>query len=160
MPCALLPDLTAGPEIIVGGSVGGGPLPSGAAGHHVTWSSSVALTDKDAFLISGGRCAFNLSYELRNIGGGNAGPPDTPAFKDVIRAGTPPAAVSVQSALIQGAGTNRIINTQAYLPSGGPYVLSLTINDGHAAPESNFLNNYFTIRYTIDSANCSGPKRK
>jgi len=156
IPCGKLADLTAGPEIVVGGSVGGGALPSGAVGHHVNWNTSVVLTDKDAFLVSHGRCAFNLSYELRNIGGGNAGPPETPAFSDLIRAGTPPGAVSTQSALMQMAGTNRTINTQAYLPGGGPHVLSLTINDGHAAPESNFLNNYFAIKYTLDSAKCMG----
>jgi len=154
IPCSKLPDLTAGPEIIVGGAVGGGPLPSGVAGHHVSWGSSVVLSDKDAFLISSGRCAFNLSYELRNIGAANAGPPAASAFKDAMRAGA--SVVSIQSSLSQDAGTHQTINTQAYLPAPGPYALSLTINDGHLAPESTFLNNYFTIKYTLDAATCMG----
>ena len=154
IPCRDLPDLTSGKEVIVGGAVGGGPLPSGVVGHHVPWGGSVVLSDKDAFLISNGRCAFNISYELANIGGGNAGPPQT--FKDIIRAGA--ATVSIQSALTQAAHTSRSINTQAYLPAPGPYALSLTINDGHSITESNFLNNYFTIKYTLDTSKCMGQR--
>ena len=112
------------------------------------------LSDKDAFLVSNGRCAFNLSYVLRNIGGGNAGPPATAAFKDVMHAGG--GGVSIQSSLSQAAGTQQTINTQAYLPAPGPYALNLTINDGHLAPESNYLNNSFTIKYTLDTAKCMG----
>jgi hypothetical protein len=154
IPCGKLPDLTSGNEIIIGGAVGGGPLPSGVVGHHVPWNTSVVLSDKDAFSISNGRCAFNISYVLANIGNGNAGPPAT--FKDVIRAGTPPGVVSIQSALTQAALTHRNINTQAYLPAPGPHVLSLTINDGHLVTESNYANNYFTIKYTLDTSKCMG----
>jgi hypothetical protein len=110
------------------------------------------LSDKDAFLISNGRCAFNISYVLANIGPANAGPPAT--FKDVIRAGA--GTVSIQSALTQAALTHRNIDTQAYLPAPGPYVLSLTINDGHLVTESNYANNYFTIKYTLDTSKCMG----
>ena len=152
IPCRQLPDLTSGKEIIVGGAVGGGPLPSGVVGHHVPWGGSVVLSDKDAFLISNGRCAFNISYVLANIGPANAGPPAT--FKDVIRAGA--GTVSIQSALTQAALTHRNIDTQAYLPAPGPYVLSLTINDGHLVTESNYANNYFTIKYTLDTSKCMG----
>jgi hypothetical protein len=152
IPCRQLPDLTSGKEIIVGGAVGGGPLPSGVVGHHVPWGGSVVLSDKDAFVISNGRCAFNISYVLANIGPANAGPPAT--FKDVIRAGA--GTVSIQSALTQAAHTHRNIDTQAYLPAPGPYVLSLTINDGHVVTESNYANNYFTITYTLDTSKCMG----
>lgn len=151
-PIRCLPDLTSGKEIIVGGAVGGGPLPSGVVGHPVPWGGSVVLSDKDAFLISNGRCAFNISYVLANIGPANAGPPAT--FKDIIRAGA--GTVSIQSALTQAALTHRSINTQAYLPAPGPYVLSLTIDDGNAIAESNELNNYFTIKYTLDTSKCMG----
>jgi hypothetical protein len=154
IPCRDLPDLTSGNEIIVGGAVGGGPLPSGVVGHHVPWGTSVVLSDKDAFLISNGRCAFNISYVLGNIGNANAGPPAT--FKDVIGAGSPPGVVSIQSALTQAAHTHRSIDTQAYLPAPGPHVLSLRINDGHLVTESNYANNYFEIRYTLDTARCMG----
>jgi len=155
IPCNKLPDLTSGAEIIVGGAIGGGPLPSGVVGHHVPWGGSVVLSDKDAFSISNGRCAFNISYVLGNIGPVNAGPPAT--FKDVIRAGIPPGGVvSIQSALTQAALTHRNINTQAYLPAPGPYLLSLTINDGHLVTESNYANNYFTIKYTLDTDKCMG----
>lgn len=106
-------------------------------------------------MISNGRCAFNISYVLANIGPANAGPPAT--FKDIIRAGIPPGGVvSIQSALTQAALTHRSINTQAYLPAPGPYLLSLTINDGHLVTESNYFNNYFTIKYTLDTSKCMG----
>jgi hypothetical protein len=141
-PGRRLPDLTSGKEIIVGGSVGGGALPSGVVGHHVAWGTVVALTDADAFLISNGRCAFNISYVLANIGPVNAAGP----FKDVIRSDA--STVSIQSALSQAALTHRSINTQAYLDRG-IHTLSLMIDDGNAVVESNELNNYFTIKYRL-----------
>lgn len=146
-PNCKLPDLTSGREIIVGGAVGGGPLPSGVVGHHVPWGTTVNLTDKDAFLNSNGQCAFNISYVLANIAPVNAPGP----FKDVIHEDL--NVVSIQSALSQAASSHRSINTRAYLPGGG-HTLALTINAGHAQPESNYANNHFDIKYVL-VGNCS-----
>lgn len=137
-----LPDLLSGKELVIGGAVGGGPLPSGASGHHVPWNASVDLTERDAFLVSNGACAFNISYELFNVGPVDA----TGPFKDVIRSDA--STVSTQSALSQAANSHRTISTQAYL-SPGSHLLSVALDDGHAVPESNEMNNYYAIRYTL-----------
>ncbi len=136
------PDLLSGKELVIGGAVGGGPLPSGASGHHVAWNASVELTEHDAFLVSNGACAFNISYELFNVGPVDA----TGPFKNVIRSDA--STVSTQSALSQAANTHRTISTQAYL-SPGSHLLSIALDDGHVVPESNEMNNYYAIRYTL-----------
>jgi hypothetical protein len=137
-----LPDLLSGKELVIGGAVGGGPLPSGASGHHVAWNASVELTERDAFLISNGACAFNISYELFNVGPVDA----TGPFKNVIRSDA--STVSTQSALSQPAMSHRTISTQAYLAPGS-HLLTIALDDGHNVAESVETNNYYAIRYTL-----------
>jgi len=127
------PDLTAGSVVTVGG-------------HPTHWGAGVTLTYADSLVKPRPYCAFNIVYTLANIGLGNAGPPDTAAFKNVIRVDG--ATVSIQSALSQAASTHRVIMTQAYLPLG-VHTLTLDIDDGNAVTESNEANNHFAMKYQL-----------
>jgi CARDB len=139
VPCKL-PDLTAGPQVSVGG-------------HNTTWGAGVTLTDKDSIPHARPFCAFNIAYVLANIGLGNAGPPAV--FKDVLRVdGT---TVSIQSMLTQAALTHRNILTQAYLPMG-VHTLTLDIDDGNAIAETNEGNNHFSLKYQLTGRCRTGNK--
>jgi hypothetical protein len=115
-------------------------------GHATHWGAGVTLTDADSLPGPRPYCAFNIVYILGNIGLGNAGPPDTATFKDVIRVDG--VTVSIQSGLSQAAMTHRPITTQAYLPMG-VHTLTLDVNDGFVVSESNVLNNHFSMKYQL-----------
>src|SRR5690349_2051565 len=57
------PDITSTKGITIGGAAVGG-----AGGKFVPWGGSVQLTQANAVLQSGGKCAFNVSYDLVNNG--------------------------------------------------------------------------------------------
>jgi hypothetical protein len=142
-----VPDLTAGPSITVGG-------------HTTTWSGNLTLTDADALPAFRPYCAFDLAYVLRNVGLGNAGPPNTPAFRNEINLDVMPGGVfivSTQSLLSLAASTNQTMKTQVELPSGS-HTLILHIDQGNAVVESDEFNNLFAVTYQL-TGNCKNPSQ-
>ena len=134
-----LPDITSRKGMTIGGAVGG------AGGKFVSFGDTVVLTDADSFLQSGGQCAFNISYNMVNIGSA----PTAPVFKNRIRSdGT---VVTIQSNLSLNAGQSRQINTQAYL-APGQHALTLSLDDDHAVNESNEGNNKFGVTVMLRGA--------
>jgi hypothetical protein len=150
VPHCKLPDLTAGPSITV-------------HGHVVTWGGHVALTDADVlpqFDVNGAPlakpiCYFALSYVLKNIGLGNAGPPATPTFKNEMRFDgfISPYLIGRQYLQSLAASTSVTMNTAVYLPKPGGEV-DLLIDAGNAVAESDETNNIFFITYSY-TGNCT-----
>jgi hypothetical protein len=130
------PDITSRNGITIGGAIGG------AGGHFSNWGGTIRLTASDALLISGGHCAFNLSYDMENIGTAMT----TPEFLNRLRTGS--NVVSIQSALSLDAGETRQINTQAYLPRG-IHTLSLGLDSDHVVRETNEINNVRRVRIVV-----------
>jgi len=121
--------------------------PVSIASHVTTWGAGVTLTDADALPhATGAFCAFPIKYILSNVGTGNAGPPVTATFKNVLRVdgGT----VGIQSALSQAAMSGRTILFSAYLPTG-VHTLTLDVDDGNAVAELNEGNNHFWLKYQL-----------
>lgn len=134
------PDITSTHGIALGGAIGG------AGGHFSPWGGTITVTAADAVVVSGGRCAFNVSYDMRNLGTTPTGPP----FKNTLRlAGTD---VSIQSALSLAGGESRQIDTQAYLDAG-THILSLHLDSDNVVSESNEANN---VRQVTVRVNCAG----
>jgi hypothetical protein len=129
------PDLTAGPTISVGGRV-------------VPWGGTVTLRDTGAIPALKPYCYFNISYVLKNVGLGNAGPPDTPAFKNVIYLDLGVWVISRQSLLSLAASTNWTLHPAVNLVSGD-HALFLQIDADNNVAESNELNNRFFITYHL-----------
>ncbi len=149
------PDITAGivdPStetqrgVVFGGGVGG------SGGKFVAWGSAVNLAEADSFQQSGGKCAFNVTYAMSNLG-----PVATaPAFVNRLRSDG--NVVAVNSALSLGAGEkNHKITTQPYLDPG-PHTLQLSLDDAPGVvAESDEANNMFSVRYVL-SGKCAGPQ--
>jgi hypothetical protein len=139
--CKKRPDLTAGPSITVGG--------------HVTpWKGNVTLTDADADPQFKPYCAFTISYMLRNVGLGNAGPPATPAFHNTLLWENNPVygTLNRQYALSLAASTNWTLHPMVYLLSG-VHRLYLNIDAGNDVAEANENNNLFYVTYRL-TGNC------
>ena len=135
------PDMTSKKGITIGGAVGG------AGGNFVPWGGSVVLTETEALHGSpNSECAFNLSYDMENLQAVATGPAK---FLNRIKADS--KIVSIQSMLSMAASEVRQINTQAYLPVGGPRTLSLWIDDDHNVDEgpAGEGNNVHRIQYTL-----------
>ena len=113
------------------------------AGHSAPWGGAITLSAADAFLVSGGTCAFNISYDLKNSGGA----PTAPPFKNRLKRDS--TVVSIQSNLSLAVGENRTINTQAYL-SSGPHILGLFMDNDFVVAESNEGNNIRRIKITVN----------
>ena len=151
-PVQAKPDITAGivdpstqtkPGVVFGGGVGG------SGGKFVEWGSAVSLTEADAFLQSGGQCAFNVTYAMSNLG-----PVATaPVFVNRLRSDG--NVVAINSSLSLGAGEkNHSITTQPYLRPG-PHSFKLSLDDGDVVAESNEGNNAFSVRYIL-AGKCAG----
>ena len=137
-----LPDITSQKGMIIGGAVGG------AGGKFVPFGGTVLLTDADSFLHSGGRCAFNIAYNMVNTGSA----PTAPLFINRIKSdGT---VISQQTNLSLNSGQFRKIYTQAYL-APGKHTLTLSLDDGHVVHESNEGNNVFKVTVVLRSS-CKG----
>jgi CARDB protein len=134
------PDITSQHGITIGGAIGG------AGGHFSPWGGTITLTAADAIVVSGGRCAFNVSYDMRNLGT----TPTSPPFKNTLRLAG--ADVSIQSELSLAGGATRQIDTQAYLDTG-THVLSLNLDSDNVVAESNEANNIreVKVRVTCDA---------
>lgn len=113
------------------------------AGHSASWGGMITLAASDAVLVSGGTCAFNISYDLKNIGMA----PTAPPFKNRLRRDN--TVVSIQSNLSLAAGETRQIATQAYLTSGN-HILGLFMDNDFQVAESNDSNNIKRIKIKVN----------
>lgn len=132
-----LPDITSQHGITIGGAVGGG------GGHFSPWGGTITLTAADAIVVGAGRCAFNVSYDMRNLGT----TPTSPPFKNTLRLAG--AGVSTQSALSLAGGATQQIDTQAYLDAGA-HVLSLNLDSDNVVAESNEANNMREVKVRVN----------
>jgi CARDB len=130
-----LPDITSQVGITIGG-------------HSAAWGGVIVLTPADAVLQSGGQCAFNVSYDMKNIGAAAT----SPAFINRIRDSA--TVITQQSGLSLASGESRVINTQAYLAPGG-HGVSLMLDDGLVVTESNETNNRFRVKVELNGR-CDG----
>ena len=138
VPGKQLPDITSRKGITIGGAVGG------AGGKFSPWGGTITLTQADSFLQSGGKCAFNVSYDMANLG-----PVATsPAFANYLR--TNVEVVSQQTGLALNAGETKQVNTQAYLAPGTPF-LALVLDRGSAVAESSEANNAFQVKIVLQA---------
>lgn len=133
------PDLVSQRGIGIGGAVGG------AGSKTAPWGSSITLTSADAFLKSNGKCAFNIIYDMANVGAAPAGP----AFVNRLVSGA--TVVSQQSGLSLNAGKQKLVTTQAYL-TPGPNVLRLQLDADNNVAESNETNNVTEIKVNVNSS--------
>lgn len=131
-------DLVDNKGIVIGGAFGG------TGGKSVAPGGSVKLASSDAFLMSNGKCAFNISYTMENNGTAAAGP----SFVNRIYNGA--NVISQQSGLNLDAGKTKTVNTQAYL-SPGASTLRLALDAGNAVVESNEANNISEYKVQLDS---------
>lgn len=134
-------DLVSLKGITVGGAVGG------AGGKFSAWNGNLILATADAFLHDGGQCAFNVSYDISNIGTVAAGP----SFNNRLYADAD--VVSQQSGLSLNAGETTQINTQMSLKPGA-HTLTLWVDADNHIAESNESNNKTTVKVGLDS-NCN-----
>ncbi len=102
------------------------------------WGGALTLTASDAFLTSGGKCAFNIEYDMANVG---TGPADSP-FWNRLRSGTD--VITQQSNLTLATGEARTVMTQGYLAPGG-HTVTLTVDDENDVAESDETNNAFSV---------------
>jgi subtilase family serine protease len=135
------PDIVSKKGITIGGAVGG------SGGKSAPWGGSIHLATADAFLKSNGKCAFNVSYDMENIGGAPAGP----AFVNRLYSGS--EVISIQSSLNLNTGESKQINTQAYLAPGS-HAIRLVVDADNNIAEGNEANNSTEVRVMLDS-NCS-----
>lgn len=108
----------------------------------VPWGGSLTVTDADAILLSGGKCAFDIEYIMANAGNDAA----EPAFTNRLRSGT--VVVSQQTGLTLAVGEIRTIKTQGYL-SPGPHTLTLTLDDADNLSESDETNNVYSAQVEV-----------
>ena len=133
-------DLVSQRGLAIGGAVGG------AGSHTVAWGGTVVLHASDAFLTSGGKCAFNLTYDLANIGTAGAS-----GFTNFVVSNN--VVVSQQTNLSVDKGASRLVSTQAYLAPGSN-ALRLLVDASHTVEESNETNNETKLTVVVDGA-CS-----
>jgi hypothetical protein len=139
-------------------------VPAGSAiktstGKTAVWGAgTLNLSDADTVVQSNGQCAFTFTYTMINLGGPTA-PGATFGNNLKTSAPAPAATVSHQTALSLTDNLPHPVTTQAYLHPG-PGVLNLYLDDDGAAPnheilESNERNNFFAVKYNVDSK-CAG----
>jgi hypothetical protein len=137
-PDKKLPDITSRKGITIGGAIGG------AGGKFSPWGGTITLTQADSFLQANGKCAFNVSYDMVNLG-----PVATsPAFANYLR--TNVEVVSQQTGLSLNAGETKQVNTQAYLAPGTPF-LALVLDKDHVVAESSEANNAFQVKIVLQA---------
>jgi len=137
-PDKKLPDITSRKGITIGGAIGG------AGGKFSPWGGTITLTQADSFLQANGKCAFNISYDMVNLGP----VPTSPAFANYLR--TNVEVVSQQTGLALNAGETKQVNTQAYLAPGTPF-LGLVLDKDNVVAESNEGNNAFQVKIVLQA---------
>lgn len=130
------PDLTSKKGVTIGGKF-------------VAWGGSIVL-DGATVIAKGpnGRCAFDTTYDLVNIGSADT----TTQFVDKLRIDNNEE-VAIQSQLSRTAGESKDITSGVYFQPGG-HTLNLSIDDGHAVDEISEGNNQLLIHYRLSS--CGG----
>ena len=114
-------------------------------GHSAPAASTILLDESDAFLVSNGRCAFRVSYDIGNAGSVATAPPflnRTRASGDVV---------TTQTDLTLGPGETRNILTDAYIDAG-THKLVLSLDDDAQVAESDETNNELTVEVTVGGA--------
>lgn len=118
--------------------------------HFVKWKSTVTFPDSEAFARANGECAFNIHYDMANVGASATAPYPPPApgprFMNILYDDT--VAASKQTNLYLAAGAVEGIDTQAYLKPG-THTLKLSLDDGNAVKEANESNNTFWLTYDL-----------
>jgi hypothetical protein len=137
-PDKKLPDITSRKGITIGGAIGG------AGGKFSPWGGTITLTQADSFLQANGKCAFNISYDMVNLGP----VPTSPPFANYLR--TNVEVVSQQTGLALNAGETKQVNTQAYLAPGTPF-LGLVLDKDNVVAESNEANNAFQVKIVLQA---------
>lgn len=140
-PNPVTTDLGSLRGISIGGTTGG------AGGAFGLWGGQLALKSSSAFLQSGGKCAFNMSYDLENTGSATQ-----QAFVNRLMSGA--TLVGQQTGLAMGTQETRQIMTQAYLAPGSQ-VLTLLIDADKQTGDINRQNNEKHITVTVDGK-CDG----
>ncbi|MES2299647.1 MAG: CARDB domain-containing protein [Pseudomonadota bacterium] len=138
-------DLVSQKGVAIGGAVGG------AGSHTVAWGGTVTLHAADAFLTSGGKCAFNIMYDQANAGNAAAG-----KFTNYLVAGTVVASQQTIAGLDKAKST--MVMTQFYLAPGTNSV-RLLVDAAHGVDESNEANNENKLTVIVDT-NCAATVRK
>lgn len=138
-----LANITSKNGITVGGAIGG------AGGKFAAWGGTITLTESDAFLKSNGKCAFNVAYDMANVGGAATAAP----FKNwLVAKGT---TVAINSNLALNAGAAKQIFTQPYLPQG-TYELQLKLDAENSIAESDETNNVVAVKINFEGL-CGAP---
>ncbi len=106
------------------------------------WGGALTLTASDAVLTSGGRCAFNIEYDMANVGTRPAEPP----FWNRLRSGSD--VITQQSNLTLATGEARSVMTQGYLAPGS-HTVTLTLDDENDVAESDETNNAFSVEVEL-----------
>ncbi len=135
------PDIVSQKGLTIGGAS------PGAGGKSSAWGGSINLSKADSYAHDGGKCAFNVAYDMENIGSVAAGP----AFTNRLYADAD--VVSQQTNLSLNAGETKQILTQAYLPPG-THLMRLVVDADNSVAESNEANNTTTLKVVLD-ADCS-----
>ena len=143
------PGLDRRPDIT--GTTGGMTIAGNGFAHVVKWNGTQTLEESEAIVRSNGECAFNIHYDMANVGASPTAlyPPPAPGprFTNVLYVDTTPA--SKQTDLYLAVGAVEGIDTQAYL-APGTHSLKLSLDDGNAIPEANESNNTFTLMYVLN----------
>ncbi len=113
-------------------------------GKSAAWGGSINLSRADSFAQDGGKCAFNVAYDVENIGTAVAGP----AFANRLYSDAD--VVSQQTGLSLNAGESKTINTQAYL-TPGVHAVRLVVDADNNVVESNEANNVTTMKVVLDA---------
>jgi hypothetical protein len=142
------PGLDRRPDIT--GTTGGITISGNGFPDTVKWNGTATLTDSQAVTRVNGLCAFNIHYDMANVGASATAPYPPPApgprFMNVLYDDATPA--SKQTDLYLAVGAVEGIDTQAYL-APGTHVLKLSLDDGNVIHESNEANNTFTLTYVL-----------
>ncbi len=118
---------------------------NGKGSHAVPWGGAITVHAADAALTANGKCAFNIMYEMANVGTADAGP-----FVNQLLVGT--TVVSQQTNLTLAAKHLSMVKTQAYLAPGSN-ALKLVLDANKNVAESDETNNEAAITVKVD-ANC------
>jgi hypothetical protein len=142
------PALDRRPDIT--GTTGGVTISGNGFPDTVKWNGTATLTDSQAAARVNGLCAFNIHYDMANVGASATAPYPPPApgprFTNVLYDDT--VAASKQTDLYLAVGAVEGIDTQAYLMPG-THTLKLSLDDGNAVKEANESNNTFSLTYVL-----------
>jgi hypothetical protein len=143
------PALDRRPDIT--GTAGGMTISGNFFPHTVDWGGKVTLEESEAIGRANGGCAFNIHYDMANVGGSPTAPYAPPApgprFMNIVYDDA--IAATKQTDLYLGVGAVEGIDTQAYLKPG-THTLKLSLDDGNAIKESDESNNTRSLTYVLN----------